>query len=114
MCQYLTQPIGRGLGVELTAGAAGLLEVIESHYELDDPFTAHDLREKTGLGKVVYDHMRELRQQGYIKIKEPGAGNIATKYCRNPLSLPKIPSLFICKHLWHNQHSISIYSFVTR
>jgi hypothetical protein len=82
--QYLTQPIARGLGVELTAGAAGLLEHIESHYEIDNLFTAHDLREETGIGKVVYDRMKELRHHGYIKIKEPGAGNIAAKYCRNP------------------------------
>ncbi len=82
--QYLIRPIGRGLGVVLTTGTAGLLEHIQSHYELEEPFTAHDLREETGLGKVVYDRMRELRQHGYIKIKEPGAGNIATKYCRNP------------------------------
>lgn len=82
--QYLTRPIGRGLGVELTAGAARLCEHIESHYESDDLFTAHDLREETGLGKVVYDRMKELRQHGYIKIKEPGAGNIAAKYCQNP------------------------------
>lgn len=81
--KYLTQPIARGLGVELTAGAAGLLEHIESHYELDDPFTANDLKEKTGLGKVVYDRMKELRKHGDIKIEELGAGNIATKYCRN-------------------------------
>lgn len=82
--QYLTQPIAIGLGVELTAGAARLLEVIESNYEIDDPFTAHDLKEETGLANVVYDRMAELRQHGYIKIKESGAGNIAAKYCRNP------------------------------
>ena len=82
--QYLTQPIARGLGVELTAGAARLLEHIESNYEIDDPFTAHDLMEKAGLGKIVYDRMRELRQHGHIKIKESGSGNIAAKYCRNP------------------------------
>ena len=82
--QYLTQPIGRGLGVELTAGTAGLLKHIESHYKLDDSFTAHDLREELGLGSVVYDRMRELRQHGYIKIREPGAGNKAAKHCRNP------------------------------
>ena len=100
--QYLTQPIGRGLGVDLTAGATRLLEDIESHYELDDPFTAHDLREKTGLGKVVYDRLGELRQHGYIKIKEPGAGNIAAKYCRNPyptgatgLELPDIKKMIM-------------------
>ena len=82
--RYLSQPIGRGLGVELTAGAAGLLEYIEAHYELNDPFTAPDLIEGTGAGKVVYDRMKELKQHGDVKIKEPGAGNIAAKYCRNP------------------------------
>jgi len=82
--QYLTTPIARGLGVELTAGTAGLLETIESEYELDDPFTANDLREKTGLGKIVYDRMKELRKHGYIKISEAGAGNVAAKYCRSP------------------------------
>jgi hypothetical protein len=35
------------------------------------------------LGKVVYDRIKELRRHGYVKIKEPGAGNIAAKYCRN-------------------------------
>ena len=44
----------------------------------------NDLKEKTGLGQVVYDRIKELRQHGYIKIEEPGAGNIAAKYCRNP------------------------------
>ena len=82
--KYLTQPIGRGLGVELTAGTAGLLDCIKSKYEYDDPFTARDLIEETGLGKIVYDRMKELRRHGDIKIKEPGAGNIAAKYCRNP------------------------------
>lgn len=81
--QYLTPPIARGLGVELTAGAAGLLDLIESNYEIDDKFTAHDLREKTGLGKVVYDRLRELRKHGYIEIKEPGSGNTAAQHGRN-------------------------------
>lgn len=97
--QYLTTPIARGLGVELTAGTAGLLETIESEYDLDDPFTANDLREKTGLGKIVYDRMKELRKHGYIQISEAGAGNIAAKYCRSPyptevtgLELPDLKS----------------------
>lgn len=81
--QYLTVPIARGLGVELTAGTAGLLEVIESRY-VDDLFTANDLREETGLGKIVYDRIKELRKYGYVKIKEPGAGSVAAKYCLNP------------------------------
>ena len=80
--QYLTIPIARGLGVELTAGSAGLFEVIENNYDIDDSFTVNDLTEKTGIGKsTLYDRVKELRNHGYIKIKEPGAGNVAAKYC---------------------------------
>jgi len=81
--QHLIEPIARGLGVSLTTGAEDLLEFIEKHYEIDDKFTVRDLREATRLGKIVYDRISELRANGYVRISEPGAGNVAAKYSRS-------------------------------
>lgn len=83
--EYLSEAIGRGLGVVLSAGAESLLEVIEEHYRVGDKFIVNDLKEKTGLGKVVYDRVRELRQHGYIRLSVPGAGSVAAKYELNPI-----------------------------
>ena len=84
--RHLTEPIARGLGVCLTAGADRLREVIEEGYEYNDRFTAHDLQEKTGLGKVVYDRLKELRSHGIIEVAEPGSGNVPAKYKRGQFS----------------------------
>ena len=81
---FLSDAIGRGLGVVLSAGAEGLIEIIEDTYKLGDTFTAADLKELTGLGRVVYDRLKELRHHGYLKM-EAGSGNVAAKYERNPL-----------------------------
>lgn len=98
--QYLTEPIARGLGVCLTAGADRLLEVIERQYGSNGRFTAHDLQEKTGLGKVVYDRLKELRLHGIIEVAEHGSGNTPTKYERSvffqgsaKLELPDLKNL---------------------
>jgi hypothetical protein len=82
---YLADAIGRGLGVVLTSGAESLLKAIEEHYSVGDRFTAADLKEETGLGRVVYDRLKELRQHGYVNIIETGAGNVPAKYELNPL-----------------------------
>jgi hypothetical protein len=60
------------------------METIEATYDSDDHFTAAELKELTGLGRVVYDRLKELRQHGYLKM-EPGAGNVGGKYQINPL-----------------------------
>jgi hypothetical protein len=82
--EHLSDAIGRGLGVVLSSGAEGLMETIEATYDSDDHFTAAELKELTGLGRVVYDRLKELRQHGYLKM-EPGAGNVGGKYQINPL-----------------------------
>lgn len=84
--RHLTEPIARGLGVCLTAGADRLREVIEDGYDNDERFTAHDLQEKMGLGKVVYDRLKELRSHGIIEVAEPGSGNTPAKYKRGLFS----------------------------
>lgn len=83
--EHLTEAIGRGLGVVLSAGAENLLDVIECNFGLGDRFTANDLKEKSGLGKVVYDRLRELRQHHFVRITEPGAGSVGAKYEINPM-----------------------------
>ena len=83
--EHLTEAIGRGLGVVLSAGAENLLEIIEGNFNLGDRFTANDLKEKSGLGKVIYDRLRELRQHHFVRIAEPGAGSVGAKYELNPM-----------------------------
>ncbi|MGD0572294.1 MAG: hypothetical protein ABSB11_04670 [Sedimentisphaerales bacterium] len=83
--KYLSEPIGRGMGVVLTSGADSLLEAIKEHYDINERFTAADLKEKTGMGRVVYDRIKELRHHGYLKLAEAGAGNVAAKYELNPM-----------------------------
>lgn len=83
--EHLTEAIGRGLGVVLSAGAENLMEVIENNFGVGDRFTANDLKEKSGLGRIVYDRLRELRQYHFVRIAEPGAGSVGAKYEINPM-----------------------------
>ena len=84
--KYFTDPIARGIGATLTAGADNLLTTIENKYTVSDQFTVHDLKEETGLSKILYDRIRELREHGLVKVAEAGSGNVATKYALCPYS----------------------------
>ena len=80
--QHLTEPVARGIGVSLTAGAKTLRAHIEDNYDLEDHFTPADLKESTGLDRVVYDRLKELRQHGWIKIVDAGGGSVPAKYAK--------------------------------
>lgn len=82
--KYMTEPLSRSLGTSLTAGAQSLKEAIEEKFELDDNFTAGELKETTGLGSVVYDRLHELRAAGIVEIVERAVGSNPAKYRINP------------------------------
>lgn len=75
------EPLGRSVGVVLTAGAQTLLDAIERSYDFTDRFTATDLVEESGISRSsVYDRLKELRQAGKVKIAKMGEGKIASQY----------------------------------
>ncbi len=78
--EYLSDAIGRGLGATLTAGADSLFEVIKDTFESHGEFTAHELKELTGLKNIIYDRLRELRNQGLVELREPSQGAAPSKY----------------------------------
>ncbi len=85
--KYLSDAIGRGLGVTLTAGADRLWELIQDRYDFDDEFSTHDLKEISGLDWGVYSRIKELRKHGLVELVDVSHGSSSATYKMVPIPM---------------------------